>query len=202
MNWISYSKCLLTQYCVNWKQVCCYWHRPIKIDVTNLGHRGHVWRLGAIWKETKMEVGRKFGNYKETTSKKKKSRSSVYMIQHSKTLPGYIKKHPEVEEIKWVSDYHYSCDVCQCWVACRYPLSFISNSLGLHIKQIFHWQTLGLMVKHSSDRSTVVLETYSSNRVCVEVFYSTVSVRIGISWCVQYCVSKDRDLLVCTVLCQ
>ena len=32
--------------------------------------------------------------------------------------------------------------------------------------------------------------------------YSTVSVRIGISWCVQYCVSKDRDLLVCTVLCQ
>ena len=30
--------------------------------------------------------------------------------------------------------------------------------------------------------------------------YSTVSVRIGISWCVQYCVSKDRDLLVCTVL--
>ena len=26
--------------------------------------------------------------------------------------------------------------------------------------------------------------------------YSTVSVRIGISWCVQYCVSKDRDLLV------
>ena len=32
--------------------------------------------------------------------------------------------------------------------------------------------------------------------------YSTVSVRIGISWCVQYCVSKDRDILVCTVLCQ
>ena len=32
--------------------------------------------------------------------------------------------------------------------------------------------------------------------------YSTVSVRIGISWCVQYCVNKDRDLLVCTVLCQ
>ena len=32
--------------------------------------------------------------------------------------------------------------------------------------------------------------------------YSTVSVRIGISWCVQYGVSKDRDLLVCTVLCQ
>ena len=32
--------------------------------------------------------------------------------------------------------------------------------------------------------------------------YSTVSVRIGISWNVQYCVSKDRDLLVCTVLCQ
>ena len=31
--------------------------------------------------------------------------------------------------------------------------------------------------------------------------YSTVSVRIGISWCVQYCVSKDRDLLVCTVYC-
>ena len=31
--------------------------------------------------------------------------------------------------------------------------------------------------------------------------YSTVSVRIGISW-LQYCVSKDRDLLVCTVLCQ
>ena len=30
--------------------------------------------------------------------------------------------------------------------------------------------------------------------------YSTVSVRKGISWCVQYCVSKDRDLLVCTVL--
>ena len=30
--------------------------------------------------------------------------------------------------------------------------------------------------------------------------YSTVSVRIAISWCVQYCVSKDRDLLVCTVL--
>ena len=30
--------------------------------------------------------------------------------------------------------------------------------------------------------------------------YSTVSVRIGISWCVQYCGSKDRDLLVCTVL--
>ena len=30
--------------------------------------------------------------------------------------------------------------------------------------------------------------------------YSTVSVRIGISWYVQYCVSKDRDLLVCTVL--
>ena len=29
--------------------------------------------------------------------------------------------------------------------------------------------------------------------------YSTVSVRIGISWCVQYCVSKDRDLLVCTL---
>ena len=24
--------------------------------------------------------------------------------------------------------------------------------------------------------------------------YSTVAVRIGISWCVQYCVSKDRDL--------
>ena len=32
--------------------------------------------------------------------------------------------------------------------------------------------------------------------------YSTVSIRIGIAWCVQYCVSKDRDLLVCTVLCQ
>ena len=32
--------------------------------------------------------------------------------------------------------------------------------------------------------------------------YSTVLVRIAISWCVQYCVSKDRDLLVCTVLCQ
>ena len=32
--------------------------------------------------------------------------------------------------------------------------------------------------------------------------YSTVSVRIGISWCVQYCVSKNRDLLLCTVLCQ
>ena len=51
--------------------------------------------------------------------------------------------------------------------------------------------------------------------------YRTVSIRIGISWCVQYCVSKvctvgqyrdswcvqycvskDRDLLVCTVLCQ
>ena len=31
---------------------------------------------------------------------------------------------------------------------------------------------------------------------------SSVSVRIGISWSVQYCVSKDRDLLVCTVLCQ
>ena len=31
---------------------------------------------------------------------------------------------------------------------------------------------------------------------------STVSVRIAISWNVQYCVSKDRDLLVCTVLCQ
>ena len=30
--------------------------------------------------------------------------------------------------------------------------------------------------------------------------YSTVSIRIGISWCVQYCVNKDRDLLVCTVL--
>ena len=30
--------------------------------------------------------------------------------------------------------------------------------------------------------------------------YSTVSVRTGISWCVQYSVSKDRDLLVCTVL--
>ena len=30
--------------------------------------------------------------------------------------------------------------------------------------------------------------------------YSTVPVRIGISWCVQYCVNKDRDLLVCTVL--
>ena len=43
--------------------------------------------------------------------------------------------------------------------------------------------------------------------------YTTVSVRIGISWCVQYCVSKDRiswcvqycvskdsDLLVCRVL--
>ena len=26
--------------------------------------------------------------------------------------------------------------------------------------------------------------------------YSTVSIRIGISWCVPYCVSKDRDLLV------
>ena len=32
--------------------------------------------------------------------------------------------------------------------------------------------------------------------------YRPVSVRIGISWCVQYCVNKDRDLLVCTVLCQ
>ena len=32
--------------------------------------------------------------------------------------------------------------------------------------------------------------------------YSTVSIRIGISWCAQYCVSKDRHLLVCTVLCQ
>ena len=32
--------------------------------------------------------------------------------------------------------------------------------------------------------------------------YSTVSVRIAISWFVQYCVSKDSDLLVCTVLCQ
>ena len=31
---------------------------------------------------------------------------------------------------------------------------------------------------------------------------TVLSVRIGISWCVQYCVSKDRDLLVCTVLCQ
>ena len=29
--------------------------------------------------------------------------------------------------------------------------------------------------------------------------YSTVSIRTGISWCVQYCVSKDMDLLVCTV---
>ena len=28
--------------------------------------------------------------------------------------------------------------------------------------------------------------------------YSTVSIRMGISWCVQYSV-KDRDLLVCTV---
>ena len=26
--------------------------------------------------------------------------------------------------------------------------------------------------------------------------YSTVSVRIGISWCVQYCVSKDRELAI------
>ena len=30
----------------------------------------------------------------------------------------------------------------------------------------------------------------------------TVSIRRGISWCVQYCVNKDRDFLVCTVLCQ
>ena len=32
--------------------------------------------------------------------------------------------------------------------------------------------------------------------------YSTVSIRIGISWCAQYCVSTDRDILMCTVLCQ
>ena len=32
--------------------------------------------------------------------------------------------------------------------------------------------------------------------------YSAVSVRIGISWCVQCRVSKDRDVLVCTVPCQ
>ena len=32
--------------------------------------------------------------------------------------------------------------------------------------------------------------------------YSNVPIRIGTSWCVQYCASKDRDLLVCTVLCQ
>ena len=31
--------------------------------------------------------------------------------------------------------------------------------------------------------------------------YSTVSVRIGISWCVQYCVNKDRDLLVYSKYC-
>ena len=30
--------------------------------------------------------------------------------------------------------------------------------------------------------------------------YSTVSIRIGISWCVQYCVNKDRDLLVCSTV--
>ena len=30
--------------------------------------------------------------------------------------------------------------------------------------------------------------------------YSTVSVRIGVSWSVEYCVNEDRDLLVCTVL--
>ena len=28
-----------------------------------------------------------------------------------------------------------------------------------------------------------------------------IGIRIGISWCVQYCVNKDRDLLVWTVLC-
>ena len=32
--------------------------------------------------------------------------------------------------------------------------------------------------------------------------YSTVSIRRGISWCVQYCVNKDRDVLACTVLYQ
>ena len=31
--------------------------------------------------------------------------------------------------------------------------------------------------------------------------YSTVSVRIGISWCVQYCVSKYRDLLLYGFYC-
>ena len=30
--------------------------------------------------------------------------------------------------------------------------------------------------------------------------YSTVSIRIGIFWCIVYCVNKDRDLLVCTVV--
>ena len=31
--------------------------------------------------------------------------------------------------------------------------------------------------------------------------YSTVSVRIEISWSVEYCVSKDRDLLFCRFYC-
>ena len=31
--------------------------------------------------------------------------------------------------------------------------------------------------------------------------YSTVPLRIGISWCVQYCVNKDRDLSVCLSVC-
>ena len=32
--------------------------------------------------------------------------------------------------------------------------------------------------------------------------YSNVLIRIGISWCAQYCVNKDMDLLEFTVLCQ
>ena len=82
----------MKHYCVNCNQVYCYWHRPINTDVTNLGHLCHVWRLGVILKETKMELGRKFGNFEKfkTTPRKKKAISSVYTIQHSKTHPGYI----------------------------------------------------------------------------------------------------------------
>ena len=32
--------------------------------------------------------------------------------------------------------------------------------------------------------------------------HNTVSIRIGIFWCVQYCVSKDKNILVCTLPCQ
>ena len=31
--------------------------------------------------------------------------------------------------------------------------------------------------------------------------YSAVPIRIWISWSLQYCVSMDRDILVCTVMC-
>ena len=45
-----------------------------------------------------MEVGRKFGNFEEFKTTQERKSQDLLCTEFS--IPGYIKKHPEVEEIK------------------------------------------------------------------------------------------------------